>query len=81
MDRDILAEAIGPLPFPSFWRVDELARLIEMEPAEVRRMIRARELPAFWVGGEFRVLTKDLLTWLLLQRSTGGARDERTRRH
>ena len=41
------------------WRIDELARLLGLETAEVRRMIRAREIPAFWVGGEFRVLTKE----------------------
>jgi excisionase family DNA binding protein len=69
MSDDVLTRAIGPLPFPSFWRIDELARLLELEPAAVRRMIGAREIPSFWVGGEYRVLTKDIIAWLLLQRS------------
>jgi excisionase family DNA binding protein len=80
VDRDIIAEAVGPLPFPSFWRIDELGRLLMVEPAEIKRMIRAHEIPAFWVGGEYRILTKDLMTWLLLQRSHGGKHDERARR-
>jgi len=76
MQRDTLADAIGPLPFPSFWRIDDLARLLGIEPADVRAMIRAHEIAAFWVGGEFRLLTKDIIAWLVLQRSTGGTRHE-----
>lgn len=80
MERDILASAIGPLPFPSFWRIDEVARLLGLETAEVRRMVGAHEIAAFWVGGEFRLLTKDIIAWLVLQRSTGVERDGRARR-
>jgi excisionase family DNA binding protein len=75
-----LTDAIGPLPFPSFWRLGEMARLLEVEETEVRRMLRAREIPHYWIGGEYRILTADLIRWLLLQRSTGGERDGRTRR-
>ncbi len=80
MSDDVLADAIGPLPFPSFWRIDELTRLLGLEPAAVRGMIRAREIPAFWVGGEYRVLTKDIIAWLLLRRLTGGEPNGRSRR-
>jgi len=72
MERDFLAEAIGPLPFPSFFTEDELARLLNLNLREIRGMIRAGKLPSFWLGREYRVLTKDLLAWLLLQRDTGG---------
>lgn len=81
MDRDALIEAIGPLPFPSFWRIDDLGRLLEVETAEVRRMIRAHEIPSYWIGGEYRILTKDVITWLLLRRSAGGSDNGRARRH
>jgi hypothetical protein len=81
MRRDILVEAIGPLPFPSFWTLDELGRLLATEPAEIKRMLLAHELPAFFVGGRWLVSTADLVRWLVLQRNTGGRRDGRTCQH
>jgi hypothetical protein len=80
VERDIIAEAVGPLPFPSFWRIDDLARLLAIETAEVRRLVRDREIAAFWVGGEYRVLTKDIIVWLVVQRSMGGERSGGKRR-
>lgn len=47
MQHDALTQALGPLPFPSFWTLDELARLLNIEFAEVRRMRSTHELPAF----------------------------------
>ena len=80
MVRDILSEAIGPLPFPSFWALDELARLLATEPAEIKRMVYTHELPAFFVGGRWLVSTADLIRWLILQRNTGGQPNGRTQR-
>ena len=80
MGDDVLVKAIGPFPFPSFFTIPELADLLKVESAEVRRMVRAHELAAVWVGGEYRILTKDLVVWLLLQRCPGGAHHERPRR-
>ena len=31
MQHDALKEALGPLPFPSFWTLDELARPLNIE--------------------------------------------------
>ncbi len=80
MSDDIIAEAIGPLPFPTFWRIDEVARLLAIEAADVRRMISTHQIPAFWIGSEYRLATKDLIAWLVLERSAGGNRHERPRR-
>jgi excisionase family DNA binding protein len=79
MNDDLIANVIGPLPFPSFFTVPELADLLKVEVGEARRMVRAHEIAAFWVGGEYRILTKDLIAWLILQRSTGGNRNEQMR--
>lgn len=79
MERDVLTEAIGPLPFPSFWTLDELARLLCLDFAEVKRMRSAHELPSFFIGGQWLISTADLIRWLLLQREKGGRRDGRTR--
>jgi hypothetical protein len=80
MERDSLTEALGPLPFPSFWTLDELARLLTIELADVKRMRTTHELPSFFVGGQWLVSTADLIRWLLLQRERGGERNGRTRR-
>ena len=80
MEHDLLAEAVGPLPFPSFWTLDELARLLTTEPAEIRRMLRAHELPAFFVGGRWLISTADLIRWLICQRQPGDKRNGRKRR-
>jgi excisionase family DNA binding protein len=80
MERDALYEALGPLPFPSFWTLDELARLLGLDSAEVKRMRSAHELPSFFVGGQWLISTADLIRWLLLQRERGGERNGRTRR-
>ena len=80
MDDDVLAKAVGPIPFPTFLTVTELADLLKVEVREVKRMIGGREIAAVWVGGQYRILTKDLLCWLLVQRCPGGKHDERRRR-
>ena len=78
VNRDVLIEAIGPLPFPSFWTLDELARLLGIDLAEVKAMARRNELPRYFVGGRYLVSSADLIRWLLLQRSVGGSGDGRT---
>ena len=80
MNHDALGGPIGPLPFPSFFTVPELADLLKVKVADVRRMARAHEIAAVWVGGEFRLLTKDIIAWLMLQRSMGVERYGRKRR-
>jgi excisionase family DNA binding protein len=80
VNDDPLIAAIGPLPFPSFWQTDELARLLETEEHEIKRMVGAHELPAYHVGGRWLVSTADLIRWLILQRQTGGDRNGRARR-
>ncbi len=79
MDGDVLAKAIGPIPFPTFFTIAELADLLKVEEREVRRMVGKHEIAAVWCGGEYRILTKDIIEWLLVQRSPGGNRDERRR--
>jgi excisionase family DNA binding protein len=79
MDRDIIAEAIGPLPFPSFWTIAELSRLLEIEEADVKRLVGRGSLPAYFIGGRWLISTADLIRWLILQRKTGGERNERKR--
>jgi excisionase family DNA binding protein len=82
MDENLIANAVGPLPFPSFFRVDEIARLLRVEERNVRRMVRDREIPAYLLSDGYRISTKDFLTWLLVQRASGGLPDEhRQRRH
>jgi excisionase family DNA binding protein len=80
MDENLIASTIGPLPFPSFFTLDEIARLLKVKEHEVRRMVRARELAAYLLSDGYRVSTKDFLTWLLIQRASGGLRDERRSR-
>jgi len=80
MGDDVLTNAIGPLPFPTFFTIPELADLLKVEAADVRRMVRDHEIAAVWVGGEYRILTKDVVAWLLVQRCPGGTHDERQRR-
>lgn len=80
MNDDALGGPIGPLPFPSFFTVPELADLLKVKVADVRGMARAHEIAAVWVGGEYRILTKDLIAWLLVQRCPGGEHHERPRR-
>jgi excisionase family DNA binding protein len=76
MDENLIANAIGPLPFPSFFKVDEIARLLRVEEVEVRRMLRDREIPAYLLSDGYRISTKDFLTWLLIQRASRGLRNE-----
>lgn len=80
MERDVISEAIGPLPFPSFWTLSELARLLCLDFAEIKRMRSAHELPSYFVGGQWLVSTADLIRWLVLQRERGGERNGRTSR-
>lgn len=80
MDHDALPTAIGPLPFPSFFTIPEIADLLKVEIALVRRMVRSHEIAAVWIGAEYRILTKDFLGWLLVQRCPGGEHHERSRR-
>ena len=76
MSNDLIANAIGPLPFPSFFKLDEVARLLSMDERELRRMVRDREIAAYLLNDGYRISTKDLLTWLLIQRASGGFRNE-----
>jgi excisionase family DNA binding protein len=39
-----------PPPVPHLWEVHEVAVFLRMNPETVRRLIRARELPAIQVG-------------------------------
>jgi len=80
MERDITADALGPLPFPSFWTVSEVARLLQSDEAEVKQMFRRGGLPAYFVGGQWLISTADLIRWLIVQRKTGGERNGPTRR-
>lgn len=77
MNENLITNAIGPLPFPSFFTLDEISRLLKVQEHEVHRMVRARELAAYLLSDGYRVSTKDFLTWLLIQRSSGGLHDER----
>lgn len=79
MRTDVLATAIGPIPFPTFFTIAELADLLKVAPREVKRMIREHDIAAVWCGGEYRILTKDLICWLLVQRSPGGKQHEQRR--
>jgi excisionase family DNA binding protein len=76
MDGGLLFKAVGPIPFPTFFTIPELADLLRVEEREVHRMVREHEIAAVWCGGEYRVLTKDLIEWLLVQRCPGGTYDE-----
>jgi excisionase family DNA binding protein len=80
MDGEALFKAIGPIPFPTFFTIPELADLLRVKECEVRRMVREHEIAAVWCGGEYRILTKDMIEWLLVQRCPGGAHDESRRR-
>jgi excisionase family DNA binding protein len=80
MQTEVLAKAVGPIPFPTFFTLPELAELLQVEERELKRMVGTHELAAVWVGGDYRVLTKDLIEWLLVQRQPGGNRDESQRR-
>ena len=77
MSEELLATAVGPIPFPTFFTIGELADLLKVEVREVTRMVREHEIAAVWCGGEYRVLTKDLICWLLVQRCPGGKHNER----
>ena len=80
MTDALFTRTIGPIPFPTFFTAPELAELLQVEEREVKRMIAGHEIAAVWVGGEYRILTKDLIEWLLVQRSPGGNCDELRRR-
>ena len=80
MADQVLANAIWPLPFPSFFTIPEIADLLKVEIAVVRRMVRSHGIAAVWIGAEYRISTKDLLGWLLVQRCPGGEHRERSRR-
>ncbi len=77
MRTDLLATAVGPIPFPTFFTVAELADLLKVDVGEVKRMVRSHEIAAVWCGGEYRILPKDLICWLVGQRCPGGKQDER----
>lgn len=77
MNDNLVANAIGPLPFPSFFKLDDVARLLRIDEREVRRMVRDREIAAYLLSDGYRISTKDFLTWLLVQRASGGLPDER----
>jgi excisionase family DNA binding protein len=77
MNDNLIASAIGPLPFPSFFKLDEVARLLRIDEPDVRCMVRDREIAAYLLSDGYRISTKDLLTWLLVQRASGGLRNER----
>jgi excisionase family DNA binding protein len=80
MERDVLIKAVGPIPYPTFFTMPELAELLRLEERDVRCMVSGHEIAAIWCGGEYRILTKDLIEWLLVQRCPGGTKDEARRR-
>jgi excisionase family DNA binding protein len=80
VNGEVLIKAVGPIPFPTFFTIPELADLLRIEERKARRMVRDHEIAAVWCGGEYRILTKDLIEWLLSQRCPGGAHHELRRR-
>jgi excisionase family DNA binding protein len=80
MENDVLARAVGPIPFPTCFTLAELADLLKVDLRVVKRMVGNHEIAAEWIGNEYRILTKDLILWLLLQRCPGGERDGRSQR-
>jgi excisionase family DNA binding protein len=50
----------------------EAAELLHVSTRTVQRMIRAKNLPALKVGGQWRLRESQLRRWLL-ERETGGA--------
>jgi excisionase family DNA binding protein len=50
----------------------EAAEVLHVSTRTVQRMIRARDLPALKVGGQWRLRESQLRRWLL-ERESGGA--------
>lgn len=44
--------------------VEEVAHLVRLTPAAIRRMIRAREIPATRIGREYRIPRRVVENWL-----------------
>ena len=48
MQTEVLAKAVGPIPFPTFFTLPELAELLQVEERELKRMVGTHELAAVW---------------------------------
>ena len=56
--------AFRPAEAPAVLTLDEAAELLRVEPAAVRALAEAGELPGREVAGEWRFARAALLTWL-----------------
>jgi excisionase family DNA binding protein len=54
---------------PSFLTVQEVATLLRLSAETVREQIRVGELPAYRIGGEYRVHRDELLEFLRHRRT------------
>lgn len=65
---------MADLPFPAdalYLRVSEVATLLGFDVKTIRRWIKAGQLPATRMGGEWRIERADLKSYLL-ERGAGG---------
>jgi len=58
--------------------LDEAATLLHVSKRTLQRMIKTRELPAFKVGGQWRLRESQLRQWVE-NRETGGVEQEKAR--
>ena len=57
--------------------LDEAAALLQVSKRTLHRMIKINELPAFKVGGQWRVRETQLRQWVELRESSGIARERK----
>ena len=59
--------------------LDEAATLLHVSKRTLQRMIKTRELPAFKVGGQWRLRESQLRQWVEIRETGGGVEPEKAR--
>ncbi|MPZ75340.1 MAG: helix-turn-helix domain-containing protein [Deltaproteobacteria bacterium] len=59
--------------------LDEAATLLHVSKRTLQRMIKTRELPAFKVGGQWRLRESQLRQWVETRETGGGVEREKAR--
>ncbi len=49
-------------------KVADVARELEVDPQQARRLIKSGKIPGYKIGGEYKVKTTELQRWIEAQR-------------